>query len=155
MTHPAYAAVLDSVKKPLDHFITTGLYEPYRPVPGAGLNDLTLSESIVRSSIRGMAAKMRRPFIQAYVVRHHGSWKNNKWSPLEAPIFSHGYFYAPKQKKLQVMLTPLQLGKDSPLIKDTSMATVWEFGVHDETLWNDFYQLILNDPDCRKARGLT
>lgn len=165
----SYQRTIASVQVPILHFLETGFWNPYA-LPSYEEHDI--SEQQVRRKCRQIARELKRPFIQCYASL---SWHDavptgevSQWgNPViehvkrDTPKFSMGYVEMPKQKRLAPLMAALSLlpkagekGNDS-IGWQAEAATLWQFRISDEKAWTKIYDFLLNDPDCRKARGLT
>lgn len=156
-----------SVHLPIAHFVETGLYDP-NAVPGYDRADI--SEVQVRRVCRQVAKDLKRPFIQCYSYMQTGhhvpdgvnaqGYPKSKYVELDAPRFASGIFYCRKAKYLAPLVAPLLLLNDDEIARsgvgwNSSGNSFWQYQIKDHQLWTSFYEHVLNDPDCRKARGLT
>lgn len=163
----SYQRTMASVQLPIFHFLETGFWDPHS-VPG--WQEFDISEQQVRRACRQVATELKRPFIRCgtnveyfhYVpdtTKPRDGWGNypHKRVEFDKPRFSNGFIEVPKRKYLVGHIAPLTLAasKDGHIVLDRSGATLWSFYVRDQKLWDDYYQFVLNDPDCRKARKLT
>lgn len=168
----SYQRTLDSVRLPIEHFIKTGFWDPHA-LDGWEENDI--SEQQVRNKCRQVARELKRPFIIAHPVmqfyEHRPTGKTNsyghpsyKWTRLEQPRFSHAFVEVPKRKYLYPLVSSLLLlpqgqsrwdSGDGKAAISLDYASLWQFRINDETLWRQYYDFILNDPECRAARRLT
>lgn len=159
----SYQRTIASVDLPLKHFIETGFWNPY-VVPGWKPNDI--AEQQVRGACRKVAAELKRPFIRCHPVVAFGDWMQvdgkYKRVQFDQPRFEFGLIEVPKRQYLSPLVAPLLLAakpatyrEATPTVTQTSSATLWEFRISDRQLWDDYYQFVLTDPECRKARKLT
>lgn len=156
VTSQVFTRTVASVQAPLQHFIETGFWNPHA-LEGWEEGDIT--EHVVRGSCRIMSKELKRPFIRAhpsYSWQHQPVDPETNYAPPPLRIFRCGVVEVPKRKYLAPLIAPLTLAatSDSKTIRDASGATLWEFYIYDRQLWDQYYQYLLNDPDCRKARKL-
>lgn len=153
VTSKVFDRVVASVQAPLQHFIETGFWNPYAL---EGWEEGDIAEHGVRGSCRVMSKELKRPFIRAHPVISSTQWDGEKWVRHPKPIFTHGLVEVPKRKYLVPLIAPLTLAatRDSKTIRDASGTTLWEFHIYDREAWDNYYQYLLNDPDCRRARKL-
>ncbi len=141
-----YDEIMAGVSLPLLHFLETGFWNPR-----AGNYQGHIGLDQVRSACREMARSMKRPFIQAYSF--HGY--EEPGNPNSGLAWRYGILEVPKLKRHTPIVQQFILVADSAVVYDRSSATLWGFQVTDHRLWEQLYQYILNDPECRKARRLT
>lgn len=170
----SYQRTIASVELPLKHFIETGFWDPYSC--GRYDQDADIGDSIVRRTCRNVARELKRPFIQCFAVVRYavrvGTGEKSQYGhdlyetvDLPEPQFEYGFVMIPKQKRLAPLATPLLLMPDvySTRVSGVSYipahsmhsATLWRARIYNQDLWNDYYNFVLNDPECRKARKLT
>jgi len=154
MTNATYDRIIASVQEPLDHFVKTGFWKP---------------NTTGKKACRELASSMKRPFIQCYDWSITGEWVQTstagwEWMNHKTPVWSFGYVEAPIQKRLLPLVAPLMLGSvkqgkhtsaTTHKVTDNSLETIWRFHIYDQKIWNRYYDFVLNDPDCRRARKLT
>lgn len=156
---------IDSVRLPLEHFLETGFWNPYA-CPGWTRNNV--SDVQVRRICRHVATENKRPFIQCYASMTLWEYVDDLANPfpngggyykkrveIPKPKFSVGIISAPNRQHLAPLVAPLLLTEGSAKVQNHSSTGLWQFYVHDEELWNSYYDFVLNDPACRKARKLT
>jgi hypothetical protein len=164
----SYQRTIASVDLPLRHFIETGFWNP-RVVEG--WNESDIGDSLVRSACRKVAKELKRPFIQCYssFVSYEsydtGETSQNGYAvynrrPLPEPRFEAGYVEMPKRKHLAPLVAPLLLAAGGKVtlrdaVWDRTSATLWAFLIRDREFWDSYYDFVLNDPECRRARRLT
>lgn len=164
----SYQRTIASVELPLQHFIETGFWNPYTV---EGWTESDIGDTFVRRACRSVARELKRPFIQCYPffktteriqngsLTAHGNPLYD-WVTLPTPVFSYGFVEIPKRKRLAPLAAPLLLLPER-YHGDGSMGflqhreTLWQARITNEELWNDYYNFVLNDADCRKARRLT
>lgn len=164
-TSKVFNRTIDSVRLPLEHFMATGFYDP-STLNGYEPEDIAAFQ--VRRACRQLAKEQKRPFIRCHVVEVTYRWDHNagKWMKLAKPEWEFGYVEIPKRQYLAPLVAPLLLAAPdetarhgtllakAPVIQVTSKS-LWQFHVRDYQLWTKYYDFVLNDPDCRKARRLT
>ena len=150
----AFNRIIDSVRVPIEHFDKTGFWDPHA-LPDYQSEDI--SEVQVRRACRSLATEQKRPFIVCHhtLVRRAWDQQTYKWIALEEPIREGGYIEMPKKKYLHGHVSTLLLVDNNKIVQSHHRQTLWMFRIHDNTLWNEYYDFILNDPDCRAARRLT
>ena len=169
----SYQRTIASVDLPLKHFVDTGFWNPYVV---EGWTDSDIGDTFVRRACREVAKELKRPFIQCFAsvstTESYDTGKKNAHGypiydvrPLPEPRFSSGYIEVPKRKYLIPLVAPLLLAAGEPTrrwnqnatapVANNSVASLWQFRITSEELWNQYYEFVLNDPDCRKARRLT
>lgn len=153
VTSQVFVRTVASVQAPLQHFIETGFWNPHAL---DGWQEGDISDQVVRGSCRIMSKELKRPFIRAHPVISYNEYVDGKWERRDRPVFNHGLVEVPKRKYLVPLIAPLTLAssKDGSSIRDRSGSTLWEFYIYDPELWDQYYEYLLNDPDCRKARKL-
>lgn len=162
MESKTFDRIIDSVKLPIEHFARTGFWDPYA-IEGYQPEDI--SDTIVRSACRKVAKGQKRPFIKLFKHMRRQQWTQNRYVTYPDPVFTMGIVSVPKRKKLLSIVTPLLLAAPEPTkryqpnrqasVVQFELASLWEFQVYDESFWDGYYAYALNDPECRKARGLT
>jgi hypothetical protein len=164
----AYQRTIASVELPLRHFIETGFWNPDSI---EGWTDSDIGDTFVRRACRTVARELKRPFIQCYATfLTSESYDTGKRSengriiydmrPLPAPRFNYAFVEIPKQKRLAPLAAPLLLLPERYQGNNTAgftqhRTTLWQAHITSEELWNQYYDFVLNDPECRKARRLT
>jgi hypothetical protein len=170
VTSQVLSRALESVQAPINHFIETGFWNPNVHAPDS-YSPGDVGDTQVRKICRAVARELKRPFITCHptfsygrhVLDEKGSYK---WVPSEKPQFAGGYVSVPKQKRLTPLVATLILASsaDKPLhqrgtpqnpLISYSQKTLWTFRIADKTMWDEYYDYVLNDRDCRKARRLT
>lgn len=159
-----FQRAVDSVRVPLEHFIKTGFYDPH--VLG-GYQPEDIADFQVRRVCRQIAKEAKRPFIRCYDVSSTYTYDNkvHQWVRRDTPQWEFGFIEVPKRKYLSALVAPLLLvatpgsyydaiRKNAGIYEESSV-TLWRFRVSDRELWDKYYEWVLNDPDCRKARRLT
>lgn len=134
--------VIDSVRLPIEHFAKTGFWNPYVLPDRKGEG---ISGQQVRRACRAVAKEMKRPFIICH--------QSVQWSYPE-PKLVGGFIEIPRRKYLHGHVATLLLAGNSKFIRHVQQATLWTFRIYDVTLWNEYYDFVLNDPECRAARKL-
>lgn len=170
MESKIYARTLASLQVPFDHFLKTGFFDVYTV---EGYETADIPEQIVRGRIRRMAKELKRPFIRCHPVIGFGEWRKviesdgeqYKYFKHDEARFEWGFVEMPKRKYLMPLIAPLLLAApeaefryhtdDSKPVQQYHSQSLWEFKIFDRQFWNQYYDFVLNDPDCRKARGLT
>lgn len=155
LTSKVMARTIASVQLPMEHFFKTGFWDPF----SSGTFELCdISEPQVRRACRQMAAELKRPFIAChsqYSTHELQSLPDkNVWVKRDNPIWNYGIIQVPRKAYLNVLVTPLMLAENNAEVRDQSGTTYWSFVVSDRNVWDKFYDYLLNDPDCRKARRL-
>lgn len=169
----AYQRTIASVDLPLKHFIETGFWNPFAV---EGWTESDIGDTFVRRACRTVARELKRPFIQCYAgfstteqvpsgEKSQNGYTLYKTVPLPAPRFSYGFVEIPKQKRLVPLVAPLLLlpnrydimgkGLNSAAAYTSHLTTLWQVRIQDQELWNQYYDFVLNDPECRAARRLT
>lgn len=150
----AFNRVIDSVRLPIEHFAKTGFWNPY-VLPN--YKDEDISDQQVRRACRAVAKEMKRPFIVCHPVikRSYRDPETWQWHDYPEPKLAGGYIELPKRKYLHGHVATLLLTGNSEFIRHGGMASLWSIRVNDATLWNEYYDFVLNDPECRAARKLT
>lgn len=164
-TSKVYRRVIDSVRVPLEHFVSTGLYDPFSL---EGFEPEDIADFQVRRACRQLAKELKRPFIRCYNVFSAFQWDHNKakWVKLEVPDWNYGYVEVPKRQYLAPLVAPLLLAAPEAgsyvevrsaqgKVLQEQCRSLWRFRIRDRPLWDSYYQFMLSDPDCRKARRLT
>lgn len=157
-----FSRAIDSVRVPLEHFIKTGFYDPHSL---AGYEPEDIADFQTRRVCRQIAKEMKRPFIRCYGVISNYHFNGSKWEKYDDPKWESGYLEVPKRKYLMPLITPLLLAapdphrwasrnKENP-VWQMPCQSLWQFKIYDRELWEKYYDFVLNDPDCRKARRLT
>lgn len=157
-----YAKAIQCLSGPVDHFIETGFYN----LASAGeYGDGWISEPQVRRICREIAKEQKRPFIQAseYYATNGYDQAARKPYKLDKPIWNNAWIEMPKRKYLLPLATPLLLAsgdndttyKPGDAIMPYRQETIWSWRIVDKSFWDEYYNFILNDPDCRRARKLT
>jgi hypothetical protein len=159
----SYQRTMDSVRLPLQHLIETGFWNPCI-VPYGG--EASIGDNSLRPAAREIAKELKRPFIRCYAHITDRIWDNasRQYVSLPGPVFGEGYVEVPKRKYLMPLVAPLLLAANEVTYRyrhDTtkpvyniSCNSLWQFTVCNETFWNEYYEFVLNDPVCRKARKL-
>jgi hypothetical protein len=161
-----YQRALDSLQVPIKHFMETGFWNE-NALPRWEAPDISYPQ--VRRIARQIAKEAGRPFITATETIERTRWTADTSRPdghggyymkrvkLDEPRWARAYISMPKRKFLLPLVSPLLLAASneggSP-IYDRSGATLWEFTINDHSFWVGYYDFILTDPDCRKARKL-
>jgi hypothetical protein len=148
------AAALASVQEPIQHFIDTGLFvEPrYQLIEGV---DASVGMTQVRRICRHVAGELRRPFIVISDISTMHERVNGSWVTLDEPVWSHAHITMPRRKYLVPLMAPLVLGDKTKEIQtnwDTPNTSLWTAVIRDRSIWTEYYDRLLNDPDMRRAR---
>jgi len=164
-TSKVFNRAIDSVRLPLERFMATGFYDPFT-LNGYEPEDIAAFQ--VRRACRKLAKEQKRPFIRCHVVETTYQWDHNaaKWVKLAKPGWEFGYVEVPKRKYLAPLVAPLLLAAPDEIVpQGTVLAkapviqvaskSLWIFHIRDYEFWTKYYDFILNNPDCRKARRLT
>lgn len=158
-----FSRAVDSVRIPLEHFIKTGFYDPHS-LPGHEPEDI--ADFQVRRVCRQIAKESKRPFIRCYEVVITYRWDyGSGWTKLDKPEWERGFIEMPKRHYLAPLIAPLLLAapeagsrydpRTGAGVHQQSLATLWSFSIFNRELWDQYYQFVLTDPECRKARRLT
>lgn len=150
----AFNRVVDSVRLPIEHFVKTGFWNP-NVLPDRKSEDI--SDQQVRRACRTVAKEMKRPFIVCHPTVQWSYRDPDTGLMVEypEPRVVGGFIEVPRRKYLHGHVATLLLAGNSKLIRHVQQATLWAFRIYDVTLWNEYYDFVLNDPECRAARKLT
>lgn len=150
----AFNRVVDSVRLPIEHFVKTGFWNP-NVLPNYKNEDI--SDQQVRHACRAVAKAMKRPFIICYPALRWAYRDPDTGLRVEypEPRVVGGYIEVPRRKYLLGHVATLLLTDNSEFIRHGGMASLWSIRINDVTLWNEYYDFVLNDPECRAARKLT
>jgi len=149
------ARTIASVQLPMEHFLKTGFWDPFS---SGTFEEFDISEPQVRRACRQMSVELKRPFITCHsqfsTHELQTSPTGDLWVKRDTPLWSYGIVQVPKKAYLNVLVAPLMLAENNAQVRDQSGTTFWNFIVSDRDVWDKFYDYLLNDPDCRKARRL-
>lgn len=156
---------LASVTEPLDFFLQHGVFDPSIGLKNAARaswspDDDEVHAFALQRVVRRLASEQGRPMITMRPFYRTFEWvpdPNSLRGRLCKRRFPTRKWYAgtinfPKRRYLQGHANFLTLMADGKLVHFIERKTRWQFNFSDEALFSKAYNLILTDPNMRRAR---